>query len=111
MDTRPGVSNLIMLHCLAADKLVEEAVEEADGLTTAQYKRVVSDALCEALGGLRARAAELRRRPRLLQDVLRHGAARARVRADAVYADVADRLGLTPVVPEPRVLTHALRLK
>lgn len=35
---RPGVSNLVTLHCLATDRLPEEAVEEADGLTTAQYK-------------------------------------------------------------------------
>ncbi|CAH2091557.1 unnamed protein product [Euphydryas editha] len=111
LEARPGVSNLVMLHCLATDKVVEEAVEEADGLTTAQYKRVVADALCEALGPLRERARELRRRPHFLRDVLRHGAARARARADVVYADVADRLGLTPVASEPRVITHALRLK
>ncbi|XP_026499919.1 tryptophan--tRNA ligase, mitochondrial [Vanessa tameamea] len=109
-DTRPGVSNLVTLHCLASDKLIEEAVEEADGLTTAQYKRVVGDALCEALAPIRERARQLRARPDLLRDVLRHGAARARVRADVVYADVADRLGLTTIASEPRVHTHALRL-
>lgn len=93
-ERRPGVSNLITIHCLAADKLPEEAVEEADGLNTGQYKRVVAAALSAALGPVRERAARLRRRPALLRDVLRHGAARARARADLVYDGVAARVGL-----------------
>lgn len=93
-ETRPGVSNLVLLHCLAADKLPEEAVQEADGLTTAQYKREVSAALVCALRPLRERAALLLRRPALLRDVLRVGAVRARRRADEVHADVCARVGL-----------------
>ncbi|CAB3260157.1 unnamed protein product [Arctia plantaginis] len=97
-ENRPGVSNLIAVHCLAADKLPEEAVEEADGLDTGRYKRVVAAALSEALGPVRERAAALRRRPELLRDVLRHGAVRARVRADEVYESVLARVGLAPPV-------------
>ncbi|CAH0729419.1 unnamed protein product, partial [Brenthis ino] len=108
-ETRPGVSNLVTLHCLAADLLPEEAVEEAEGLSTAQYKGVVAEALCAALGPLRERAHGLRARPALLRDVLRHGAAAARARADAVYADVAARLGLAlPARPAPAPRAHAL---
>ncbi|KAG6462000.1 hypothetical protein O3G_MSEX012994 [Manduca sexta] len=97
-ESRPGVSNLVMLHCLAEDKLPEEAVEEAEGLTTAQYKRVVASALCSAIRPVRERAARLLERPAVLRDVLRLGAARARVRADEVYEDVATRLGLSATV-------------
>ncbi|XP_050549339.1 tryptophan--tRNA ligase, mitochondrial isoform X1 [Spodoptera frugiperda] len=93
-ETRPGVSNLVSIHCLAEDKLPEEVVQEAEGLTTAQYKRVVAAALQRALAPVRARAAELRARPNYLRDVLRHGAARARVRADAVYERAAALAGL-----------------
>lgn len=93
-ETRPGVSNLVSIHCLAEDKLPEEVVQEAEGLTTAQYKRVVAAALQRALAPVRARAAELRARPHYLRDVLRHGAARARVRADAVYERAAALAGL-----------------
>ncbi|CAK1586563.1 unnamed protein product [Parnassius mnemosyne] len=100
-ERRPGVSNLVTLHCLAADKLPEEAVEEAAGLSTAQYKRVVAGALCDALAPLRARAAALRARPATLRHVLRHGAARARLRADEVYDHVASRAGLTHAHPHP----------
>lgn len=108
-ETRPGVSNLVTLHCLAADMLPEEVVEEADGLTTAQYKSVVAEALCAALGPMRDRARSLRARPALLRDVLRHGAATARARADTVYAEVAARLGLTlPAHPAPA--PHVLRV-
>lgn len=93
-ETRAGVSNLVMLHCLAADKLPEEVVQEAEGLTTAQYKREVAAALERALRPVRERAAGLLRRPALLRDVLRVGGARARLRADEVYADVRARVGL-----------------
>ncbi|CAG4972804.1 unnamed protein product [Parnassius apollo] len=98
-ETRAGVSNLVTLHCLAADKLPEEAVEEAAGLSTAQYKREVAGALCAALAPLRARAAELRARPAHLHAVLRHGAARARLRADETYEHVASLAGLTRTHP------------
>ncbi|XP_045495436.1 tryptophan--tRNA ligase, mitochondrial isoform X3 [Colias croceus] len=108
-ENRPGVSNLITLHCLAADKLPEEVVEESEGLTTAQYKRVVAAALCGALGPVRARAAELRARPALLCDALQHGAARARARADEVYADVAARVGLGPPAAARRPAARAPR--
>ncbi|KAJ8713242.1 hypothetical protein PYW07_013612 [Mythimna separata] len=93
-ETRPGVSNLVTIHCLADDKLPEEVVQEAEGLSTAQYKRVVAAALARALAPVRAKAERLRARPQLLRDVLRHGAARARPRADAVYERVAELVGL-----------------
>ncbi|KAM3957744.1 tryptophanyl-tRNA synthetase, mitochondrial [Aphomia sociella] len=91
---RPGVSNLVAIHCLAGGATPEEAVEQAAALSTAQYKRVVARALCGALAPVRARAADLLRRPRVLRDALRHGAARARARADRVYARVAAAVGL-----------------
>ncbi|KAH9630206.1 hypothetical protein HF086_010712 [Spodoptera exigua] len=93
-ETRPGVSNLVSIHCLAEDKLPEEVVQEAEGLSTAQYKRVVAGALQRALAPVRERAAELRARPAFLHDVLRHGAARARLRADQVYERAAALAGL-----------------
>ncbi|KAJ0178568.1 hypothetical protein K1T71_006391 [Dendrolimus kikuchii] len=56
-ETRPGVANLVRIHCLAEDKTPEEAVEEADGLTTGQYKALVAAALARALRPVRAEAA------------------------------------------------------
>ncbi|XP_073947501.1 tryptophan--tRNA ligase, mitochondrial-like [Choristoneura fumiferana] len=70
------------------------------GLTTAQYKREVSAALGAALRSLRVRRGELRARPRVLRAVLAAGAARAQLRADETYADVAARLGIAaPALP------------
>lgn len=62
---------------------------------------MVAEALCAALRPIRARAAELSARPRLLRDVLRHGAARARERADATYEHVARLAGLLPPSARP----------
>lgn len=93
-ESRPGVSNLVTLHCLSTDALPEEAVEQAAGLSTAQYKRVVAAALSAHLRGVRARFEELRARPRYLRAVLQHGAARARTRADATWERAAALAGL-----------------
>ncbi|KAJ2944090.1 hypothetical protein O0L34_g18054 [Tuta absoluta] len=106
---RPGVANLITLHCLASDKLPEEVVEESDGISTAMYKKVVAEALCAALRPVRERAASLRRRPRLLRDVLALGAARARHRADRTYEHVARLAGLAPA-PHRDPTVHAVKL-
>lgn len=53
-------------------------------MTTAQYKGVVANALCEALRPVRERAVSLQAQPAFLQAVLQHGAVRARQRADEV---------------------------
>ncbi|XP_059050676.1 tryptophan--tRNA ligase, mitochondrial [Achroia grisella] len=95
-ERRPGVASLVALHCLAGGLSAEEAVEAAGGLTTAQYKRLVARALAAELAPLRARAESLRAKPRLVRHVLRAGAARARRRADHVYARVAAAVGLLP---------------
>ncbi|XP_014368653.2 tryptophan--tRNA ligase, mitochondrial isoform X1 [Papilio machaon] len=95
-EGRAGVSNLVRLHCLARGLVPEEALCEAEGLTSAQYKEVVARALCECVAPVRARLCELTARPHLLHEVLRHGAARARRRADEVYERVAELTGLAP---------------
>ncbi|XP_041986265.1 tryptophan--tRNA ligase, mitochondrial isoform X2 [Aricia agestis] len=95
-SSRPGVSNLVALHCLAAGLVPEEAVLQAEGLTTAQYKREVAAALVEHLRPVRERALQLLRRPALLRDVLRSGATRARARADVLHHDLMLRLRLSP---------------
>lgn len=108
-EARPGVSNLVRLHCLAAGLAPAAAVAGAAGLTTARYKREVARALGDALRGLRARHAELRARPALLRAVLAAGAARARLRADETYADVAARVGLAAPALPPRRAAAARR--
>lgn len=96
-ESRPGVSNLVRIHCLAEDKEPEEVVEEAEHLTTAQYKQVVAEAVVRVLRPLRERADQLRARPALLRDVLAHGAVLARRRADETYERVARLIGVADV--------------
>lgn len=74
-------------------------------MTTAQYKGVVANALCEALRPVRERAVSLQAQPAFLQAVLQHGAVRARQRADEVYQDVTNKLGLA--VPRLHSQTRA----
>ncbi|XP_060802509.1 tryptophan--tRNA ligase, mitochondrial [Amyelois transitella] len=99
-EERPGVSNLVQLYCLAAARLPEEAVEEAAGLSTAQFKLEVARALCDKLRPVRERFLELRARPDMLRDVLRAGAATARLRADDTFGLVREALGLAATAPD-----------
>lgn len=106
-ENRPGVSNLVAIHSLAEDKLPEEIVEEVEGLNTAQYKQVVAAAVSNTLAPIRERAAELRARPTLLRDVLRHGAVKARVRADEVYERVSELVGTASSPESRRIIAHS----
>ncbi|XP_063623193.1 tryptophan--tRNA ligase, mitochondrial [Cydia splendana] len=106
-ENRLGVSNLVQLHCLSTGMTTNEAVEAAKGLTTAQYKGVVADALAKELRPVRARYLELRERPRLVRDILDRGAEKARRRADETYADVAARVGLIAPALPPHTLLDA----
>ncbi|GBP15826.1 Tryptophan--tRNA ligase, mitochondrial [Eumeta japonica] len=101
-ETRPGVSNLVAMHCLSTDKVPEEVVEEVDGI-----KKLVGECICSVVAPIRERAQQLLARPALLRDVLRVGTARARTRADQTYEDVARLVGVGIPTPSAHILRSA----
>ncbi|XP_074551048.1 tryptophan--tRNA ligase, mitochondrial [Halichoeres trimaculatus] len=92
-ETRPGVSNLVLIHAAMAGISTEEAVQEARGLETAEYKKVVADAVIQRLTPIREEIQRLRGDPGHLEGVLDQGTGRARELAAPVLREVRQRVG------------------
>lgn len=94
---RPEVCNVFTLHGLLTDP---ERVEEIDGLCRTagigcvDCKRILADSIAEEFAPIRARAAEYRAKPRLVEEILEAGADSARAIARETMAEVKERMGL-----------------
>uniref|UniRef100_H3DDZ3 Tryptophan--tRNA ligase, mitochondrial n=1 Tax=Tetraodon nigroviridis TaxID=99883 RepID=H3DDZ3_TETNG len=94
-ETRPGVSNLVIIHAAVARISVEEAVSQAKGLDTGAYKQLVSEAVIQRLTPIREEIHRLRKDPGHLEGVLALGSGRARELAAPVLREVRQRVGLS----------------
>ncbi|XP_055360736.1 tryptophan--tRNA ligase, mitochondrial isoform X2 [Betta splendens] len=92
-QTRPGVSNLVTIHAAVAQITVEAAVQQARGLDTGGYKKLVSDAVVQRLTPIGQELQRLRSDPAHLQEVLLQGTRRARELAAPVLREVQQRVG------------------
>ncbi len=88
--TKPGVANLLTI--LAACRSVPPTSLTFDSY--GELKAAVTDSIVDTLAPLQVRYAELVADPVRLRAVLRDGAARARVRADATVNRARDAMGL-----------------
>lgn len=93
-QTRPGVSNLVTIHAAVARIGVQEAVAQARGLDTGQYKKLVAEAVNQRLTPIREELGRLRADPGHLEAVLARGTCRARELAAPVLREVRQRVGL-----------------
>ncbi|KAM4559072.1 tryptophan--tRNA ligase, mitochondrial isoform 1-T1 [Odontesthes bonariensis] len=94
-ETRPGVSNLVMIHAAMATISVEEAVSQAKGLDTGAYKNLVSEAVIQRLTPIREEIQRLRSDRAHLEELLAQGTIRARELAAPVLAEVRHRVGFS----------------
>lgn len=93
---KPGVSNLLSILAATTGKTISQLEAEFEGKQYGAFKGAVAEAVVECLKPVQARYAELRHDEAELQRVLRDGAARAAVRADATLKRVHDVLGFIP---------------
>lgn len=93
---KPGVSNLLSILAATTGKTVAALEAEFEGKQYGAFKGAVADAVVECLKPVQAKYAELREDRAGLQAVLKDGAARASVRANATLQRVHDVLGLIP---------------
>ena len=91
---KPGLANLLELLAAATGRRPEEVV--GDYARYGDLKNDVAAALCELLGPVRRRRAELEDDLPYVHAVLARGAARAHAVAAATYARAADAMGLLP---------------
>ncbi|WP_083647289.1 tryptophan--tRNA ligase [Kitasatospora sp. CB01950] len=92
-ETRPGVSNLVLLIALCQDRDPHAVAEEIGSGGAAHLKRTATEAVNEHLRPLRTRRAELAADRALLREVLHTGNARANAIADRTLTEVRTAMG------------------
>lgn len=93
---KPGVSNLLSILAATTGESITALEERFAGSQYGAFKAAVAEAVVECLKPVQARYQELREDRDGLLAVLRDGAARAAVRADATLKRVHEALGFIP---------------
>ncbi|KAG0714153.1 Tryptophan--tRNA ligase, mitochondrial [Chionoecetes opilio] len=93
-EARPGVSNLMVIDRAVTGRTLEEIQAASRGLTTAQYKLAVAEAVVEHLAPIRQRMNHLLQEPGHLDQILEKGAEQARERAAKTWNAVRQKVGL-----------------
>ena len=91
---KPGVSNLLDILSGVTGKSIPELEAEFDGQMYGHLKGAVADAVSGMLTELQERYHRFRNDEALLQQIMRDGAVKARVRASATLAKVYESIGL-----------------
>ena len=95
-ETKPGVSNLLVIHSVLSGAPLEALEAEFAGQGYGDLKKAVADVVIEAVTPFRTRMTELLDDPAELDRILARGAERATVIAAATTARVRDAVGLLP---------------
>ena len=95
-ETKPGVSNLLVIHSVLSGTTVDALEVEFAGRGYGDLKKAVADVVVEAVAPFRTRMTELLDDPAELDRILARGAERAGAVAAATTARVRDAVGLLP---------------
>jgi tryptophanyl-tRNA synthetase len=93
---KPGVTNLMSILSATSGESFDSIAERYDGQGYGKFKQAVADAVVACLEPVQAKYRELRADEDDLRKVLRDGAARASLKADATLKQVHDVLGFIP---------------
>ena len=93
---RAGVNNLLTIYQAITDQSTAEVEEHFSGKGYGDLKREVAEAINEILAPLQARYYEFIADPGYIDEILREGAERAALVADATLASVKERMGFLP---------------
>ena len=94
--TKPGVSNLLVIHSVLSGTPVAEVEADFAGRGYGDLKKAVADVVVEAVTPFRERMTELLADPAELDRSLARGAERATAIAQATMTRVRDAVGLLP---------------
>jgi tryptophanyl-tRNA synthetase len=96
---KEGITNLLEIVAAVRGASVDEVESEFGGAGYGTFKQAVAEAVIDYLAPVRERYEELRGDEPGLERLLASGAARARVLAAPVLADVKEAMGVGPVRP------------
>ncbi len=94
--TKPGVSNLLVIHSVLSGTPIAQVESDFAGQGYGDLKKAVAEVVVEAVTPFRERMAELLADPAELDRILARGAERASVIAGATMSRVRDAVGLLP---------------
>ncbi len=92
-ENKPGVSNLLTIYSVFADKSVEEAEAEFDGRGYGEFKAAVGEAVADKLAPLQAEQARILADRQYLDSILKSGAERAARTAGKTLFKVYKKIG------------------
>ncbi|BCU82446.1 tryptophan--tRNA ligase [Polycladomyces abyssicola] len=94
-ESKPGISNLLVIYSLITGQTIEETVQHFEGKGYGQLKKEVAEAVVEHLTPIRERYHELRQSGEV-ERVLAEGAEKASAIADETLARMKEAMGLVP---------------
>ncbi len=92
-ENKPGVSNLLSIYSVFADKSIAEAEAQFAGVGYGVFKEAVGEAVCAKLAPIQKKQAELLADKAYLNGVLEEGAARANYTARKTLNKVYKKIG------------------
>ncbi len=95
-ESKPGISNLLTIYSVLADRSVPSIEQEYAGRGYGDLKKAIAEAVAETFGPIRERTLELLDDPAELDRLLAHNAQRAAEVADRTLATAYDNIGLLP---------------
>lgn len=93
---KPGISNLLTIYSLFANKTIEEAEKEFDGCGYGDFKIKVGEAVASVIEPIRLEKNKLLQNKDYLDDVLANGAYKAERLAYKTLSKVYRKIGLLP---------------
>ncbi|MTB16343.1 MAG: tryptophan--tRNA ligase, partial [Actinobacteria bacterium] len=93
-EEKPGISNLLTIHCALSGKTIPELEAEFEGKGYGDFKASVAEIVVEYLRPIRLRTLELLEDEKYLLKILREGADKARIVAEKTLSDTYKNLGL-----------------
>lgn len=91
---KPGISNLLSIYSIFSGKELKEVEKEMKGKSYKKLKDELTDLLINKLEPFRRKRKELMEREVYVEEILKKGADRARVIAEAKMKEVRKRMGL-----------------
>ncbi len=93
---KPGISNLLSIYTAFANKTIEEAEREFEGVGYGDFKLAVGKAVCDVIEPIRQEKNKLLLDKAYLDEVLKSGAERAERLAYRTLSKVYKKVGLVP---------------
>ncbi|XP_043789778.1 tryptophan--tRNA ligase, mitochondrial isoform X1 [Apis laboriosa] len=92
-ETRPGVSNLVIIHSMLSGKSKDQICSEVEELDTGKYKLMLADFIIEKLTPIRKEYSKLIKDPMYLEEILKNGTEKAIEIANDCWYDVRNKIG------------------